>query len=111
MRWAVYSLSIAEEELKNKVALDFFAEFDNTQILGEIDFCVSFKRQTFFENAYFLWAEAKKGKEADIYESFSQLILTIAKHKHHQKHQPPPFLGAFDAQKSPLSNTAKLWAF
>ena len=107
----MYSLSIAEEELKNKIALDFFAEFDNTQILGEIDFCVSFKRQTFFENAYFLWAEAKKGKEADIYESFSQLILTIAKHKHHQKHQPPPFLGAFDAQKIAFIKYSKIMSF
>lgn len=107
----MYSLSIAEEELKNKVALDFFAEFDNTQILGEIDFCVSFKRQTFFENTYFLWAEAKKGKEADIYESFSQLILTIAKHKHHQKHQPPPFLGAFDAQKITFIKYSEIMSF
>lgn len=107
----MYSLSIAEEELKNKVALDFFAEFDNTQILGEIDFCVSFKRQTFFENTYFLWAEAKKGKEADIYESFSQLILTIAKHKHHQKHQPPPFLGAFDAQKIAFIKYSEIMSF
>lgn len=107
----MYSLSIAEEELKNKVALDFFAEFDNTQILGEIDFCVSFKRQTFFENTYFLWAEAKKGKEADIYESFTQLILTIAKHKHHQKHQPPPFLGAFDAQKIAFIKYSEIMSF
>lgn len=107
----MYSLSIAEEELKNKVALDFFAEFDSTQILGEIDFCVSFKKQTFFENTYFLWAEAKKGKEADIYESFSQLILTIAKHKHHQKHQPPPFLGAFDAQKIAFIKYSEIMSF
>lgn len=107
----MYSLSIAEEELKNKIALDFFAEFDNTQILGEIDFCVSFKRQTFFENTYFLWAEAKKGKEADIYESFTQLILTIAKHKHHQKHQPPPFLGAFDAQKIAFIKYSEIMSF
>ena len=107
----MYSLSITEEELKNKVALDFFAEFDNTQILGEIDFCVSFKRQTFFENTYFLWAEAKKGKEADIYESFTQLILTIAKHKHHQKHQPPPFLGAFDAQKIAFIKYSEIMSF
>ncbi len=95
----MYDLTIAEEELKNKVATDFFGDFDSTQILGEIDFCVSFKRQCPCEDDYCLWAEAKKGKEADIYESFTQLILTIAKHKHHHKHQPPPFLGAFDAEK------------
>ena len=66
----MYSLSIAEEELKNKVALDFFAEFDSTQILGEIDFCVSFKRQTFFENTYFLWAEAKKARKRTFTRAF-----------------------------------------
>ena len=38
-------------------------------------------------------------KNSDIYASFTQLVLTIAKNKHHQKHTPPPFLGAFDAQK------------
>lgn len=58
-----------------------------------------------------MWAEAKKGKEADIYESFTQLILTIAKHKHHQKHQPPPFLGAFDAQKIAFIKYSEIMSF
>ena len=107
----MYDLNIAEEELKNKVAMDFFGDFDSTQILGEIDFCVSFEWQSLCEDTYFLWAEAKKGKEADIYESFTQLILTIAKHKHHQKHQPPPFLGAFDAEKIAFIEYSKLMEF
>ena len=95
----MFDLNIAEEELKNKVGREFFEPFDCTQILGEIDFCVSLKRQGFDENIYLLWAEAKKGRDSDIYASFTQLVLTIAKNKHHQKHTPPPFLGAFDAQK------------
>ena len=107
----MYDLNIPEEELKNKVAMDFFGKFDSTQILGEIDFCVSFEWQSFFEDTYFLWAEAKKGKDSNIYESFTQLILTIAKHKHHQKHQPPPFLGAFDAEKIAFIEYSKLMEF
>ncbi len=107
----MYDLNIPEEELKNKVAMEFFGDFDSTQILGEIDFCVSFEWQSIGEDTYFLWAEAKKGKEADIYESFTQLILTIAKHKHHQKHQPPPLLGAFDAEKIAFIEYSKLMEF
>ena len=107
----MFDLNIPEEELKNKVAMEFFSDFDCTQILGEIDFCVSFEMQSFFEDTYFLWAEAKKGKDADIYESFTQLLLTIAKHKHHQKHNPPPFLGAFDAEKIAFIEYSKLMEF
>lgn len=103
----MYPLTIAEEELKNKVAQDFFTEFDSTQILGEIDFCVSFKRQTFFENTYFLWAEAKKGKETDIYKSFTQLILTIAKHKHHQNTSHRHFWAHLTRKKLLLSSIVK----
>jgi hypothetical protein len=35
--------NIREEELKNKVATDYFADFDCTQIIGNIDFCISSK--------------------------------------------------------------------
>ena len=33
-----YPNQIREEELKNKVAHDFFQSYDTTQILGDIDF-------------------------------------------------------------------------
>ncbi len=32
---------IRKEELKNKVGADWFKAFDTTEILGNIDFCVS----------------------------------------------------------------------
>ena len=35
-----YSTSLREEELKNKVAKDWFSAFDTTRIIGNIDFCV-----------------------------------------------------------------------
>ena len=107
-----YDLELREEELKNKIAEDYFKNFDSTQIIEQIDFCIARKIQTTqhldkqksfddkdFEAEYYLWAEAKKGKNRDIYESFIQLILTIGKGRIFDKHLPPAFLGAFDAQK------------
>ena len=95
-----YSNNIREEELKNKVARDYFNSFDNTQIIEEIDFSIAPKKESDKkETEYFLWAEAKKGNKNDIYESFVQLILTIGKKRVFDKHLPPPFLGAFDAEK------------
>ncbi len=93
----MYSLSILEEELKNKVAHDYFRKFDCSQILGRVDFSVSKKING--ENLFFLWAEAKAGNKKDIYESFVQLILTIGRERPFETNIPPLFLGAFDAEK------------
>ena len=38
-----YPSSIREEELKNKVADEFFGAFDCTRIIGNVDFCVAAK--------------------------------------------------------------------
>ncbi|WP_300902103.1 hypothetical protein [Helicobacter rodentium] len=95
----MYSLNIAEEELKSKVRKDFFKEFDTTRQLGRIDFCVSYKSDTPFQPIHFLWAEAKKGDKSDMIESFVQLILTIGKERTFENELPPLFLGALDAEK------------
>lgn len=99
----MFSKEIAEEELKNKVANYFFSKFDNTKIVGKIDFCISEKIRSLFnesgEVCSFLWAEAKKGNKSNIIESFIQLILTIGKAKTFEKYLPPMFLGAFDCEK------------
>ncbi len=98
---ARYPLNIREEELKNKVAADWFPNFDTTQIVGNVDFCVAVPatQMKLLEAESVLWAEAKKGNKADIRESFIQLILTIGKEKTFDKFLPPKFLGAFDAEK------------
>ena len=91
--------NIREEELKNKVASDYFSSFDTTKIIGNIDFCVTEKTDmgmVLFESQSLLWAEAKKGK-SNIYHSLTQLILTIGRARTFDKVSPPPFLGAFDA--------------
>ncbi len=36
-----YPANIREEALKNKVAFEFFSDYDTTNILGNIDFCVT----------------------------------------------------------------------
>jgi hypothetical protein len=88
-----------EEELKGKVGKDWFNGFDDTRILGNIDFCVSPKKQSNKkEPESLLWAEAKT-KEFDTISMFAQLIITIGKERTFDKHLPPAFLGVFDAKK------------
>lgn len=105
-----YSNTLREEELKNKVANDYFSSYDNTKIIGNIDFCIAKitdksggKQAELFNETQIIqslfWAEAKRGNKQDIYESFVQLIMTIGKAKTYEKHLPPVFLGAFDAEK------------
>jgi len=92
--------NIREEELKNKVAQDYFSKYDCTKIIGNVDFCVCVyqeqKQASDIESI--LWAEAKRGS-SDIYKSIVQLILTIGKERTFDKYLPPTFLGAFDAEK------------
>jgi hypothetical protein len=92
--------NIREEELKNKIAQDYFWLYDCTKIIGNVDFCVSMYQSQpgLFEQESLLWAEAKKGA-SDIYKSIVQLILTIGKARTFDKYLPPTFLGAFDAEK------------
>ncbi|MEI6745415.1 MAG: hypothetical protein WCL34_05595, partial [Methylococcaceae bacterium] len=35
--------NIREEELKNKIAQDYFEFFDCTKIIGNVDFCVTIR--------------------------------------------------------------------
>lgn len=94
--------NIREEELKGKVGRDWFAGFDTTRILGDVDFCVSpkvtAKTPKGKDQESLLWAEAKTGV-ADIYAMFAQLIITIGKARTFDKHLPPAFLGAYDFKK------------
>jgi hypothetical protein len=92
--------SIREEELKNKIAKDYFWIYDCTKIVGNVDFCVCIHQTDveLFDQESLLWAEAKTGS-SDIYNSIVQLILTIGKARTFDKFLPPPMLGAFDGEK------------
>jgi len=91
-------VNMREEEVKNKVAVDWFLGFDTTQIIGNIDFSVFPEKDNIFHSIPLLWAEAKKG-DYDVVTMFVQLILTIGKARTYTRMLPPAFLGAFDAQK------------
>jgi len=90
--------NIREEELKNKVGVDWFKVFDTTEILGNIDFTVFPKQDKLFGREPLLWAEAKTGN-FDVTTMFVQLVLTIGKARTFDKTLPPAFLGAFDFKK------------
>lgn len=96
-----YNLTIREEKLKNKIALDFFRDFDHTQIIGDVDFCIAIPKDNnaLFEIEYLFWAEAKIGNKKNIYESIVQLIPTIGRARTFDQYLPPAFLGVFDAEK------------
>jgi len=93
---------VREEEIKNKLARDYFHDFDCTKILGDVDFCVTLKpthkNQLELQTESLLWAEAKKGK-ADFATSIVQLILTIGKARTFDLHLPAAYLGSFDTEK------------
>ena len=100
---AKYDLNLREEEIKLKVAKDWFANYDTTQIKGNIDFSVCVPTEPgqleLFDLDFFLWAEAKKGNKEDIEDSLVQLIITIMKARTYNDFLPPKYLGAFDAEK------------
>ena len=98
---AAYS-GIREEELKNRVAAEYFGKYDCGRIPGNIDFCVSPKRRdprqmTFITDAPILWAEAKN-HPTDVHRMLAQLILTI-KGELKGNVEPPRFVGCFDNEK------------
>ncbi len=92
--------NILEEELKNRIADEYFSAFDCSKIIGKIDFCVAIPQDEpeIYAQESLLWAEAKKSS-SDIYKSFVQLILTIGKARSFDHELPPSMLGAFDAEK------------
>lgn len=99
-------VDIREEELKNKVGEEYFSKYDTTQILGNIDFAVALKEEKGVGKLpftdipqYLYWAEAKRGAVEDIFLPVIQLVLTIGKARSMEKHIPPKYLGAFDAEK------------
>ena len=96
--------TLQEEELKIRIAEQFFASYDCGSRIGKIDFCVTQIQDakhviTGRETVSSLWAESKRGVVTDIYKPLVQLILTIGKARTFETYLPPPFLAAFDAEK------------
>lgn len=108
MRLNKYDLNIPEEQLKNQVKEDFFAIFDTSKIIKNIDFSIAVKSENMqqgeiYEMPFLLFAEAKRGNKSNIIESFVQLILTMGNNSINGDKiytiYSPEFLCAFDAEK------------
>ncbi|GAA7977357.1 hypothetical protein JP0546_13910 [Helicobacter pylori] len=87
--------NLNEESLKSQIKAEFFKDKKFLYSGDKIDFMLSYKHRS---NAILpiLWGEAKKGNFDDLDKAFTQLLLTIGKHKFHT-HHTPPYLCAFNA--------------
>ena len=96
-----YPPAILEEELKNRVAADWFDAFDCSHILGKVDFCaaVAATDLPLCDAESVVWAEAKRGMDAPLDFALVQLILTIGKERTFDRHLPPKYLAAFNAAR------------
>ncbi len=88
--------NLNEETLKSQIKAEFFKDKKFLYSGGKIDFMLSYKHP----NAILpiLWGEAKKGNFDDLNKAFTQLLLTIGKHRLYT-HHTPPYLCAFDASR------------
>ncbi|GAA7620063.1 hypothetical protein HpBhutan227_02500 [Helicobacter pylori] len=86
--------NLNEETLKIQIKAEFFKDKKFLYSEGKIDFMLSYKHP----NAILpiLWGEAKRGNFDDLDKAFTQLLLTIGKHRFYT-HHTPPYLCAFDA--------------
>ncbi|GAA7102559.1 hypothetical protein Kyoto55A_14440 [Helicobacter pylori] len=86
--------SLNEETLKIQIKAEFFKDKKFLYSGDKIDFMLSYKHP----NAILpiLWGEAKRGNSGDLDKAFTQLLLTIGKHRLYT-HHTPPYLCAFDA--------------
>ncbi len=86
--------NLNEESLKYQIKAEFFKDKKFLYSGDKIDFMLSYKHPN--ATLPILWGEAKKGNFDDLDKAFTQLLLTIGKHKLYN-HHTPPYLCAFDA--------------
>ncbi len=86
--------SLNEEPLKSQIKAEFFKDKKFLYSGGKIDFMLSYKHPN--ATLPILWGEAKRGNFDDLDKAFTQLLLTIGKHRLYT-HHTPPYLCAFDA--------------
>ncbi|GAA9985936.1 hypothetical protein VN0998_14170 [Helicobacter pylori] len=86
--------NLNEEPLKSQIKAEFFKDKKFLYSGDKIDFMLSYKHP----NAILpiLWGEAKRGNFNDLDKAFTQLLLTIGKHRLYN-HHTPPYLCAFNA--------------
>ncbi|GAA6948838.1 hypothetical protein KVD21_06835 [Helicobacter pylori] len=86
--------NLNEEPLKNRIKAEFFKDKKFLYSGDKIDFMLSYKHPN--ATLPILWGEAKRGDFDDLDKAFTQLLLTIGKHRFYT-HHTPPYLCAFNA--------------
>ncbi|GHR08916.1 hypothetical protein VN0434_13880 [Helicobacter pylori] len=86
--------NLNEEPLKSQIKAEFFKDKKFLYSGDKIDFMLSYKHPN--ATLPILWGEAKRGNFDDLDKAFTQLLLTIGKHKLHN-HHTPPYLCTFNA--------------
>ncbi|MGL2463691.1 hypothetical protein ACOWNO_07575 [Helicobacter pylori] len=86
--------NLNEEPLKNQIKAEFFKDKKFLYSGDKIDFMLSYQHPN--ATLPILWGEAKRGDFDDLDKAFTQLLLTIGKHKFYT-HHTPPYLCAFNA--------------
>ncbi len=62
-----YGSETREEELKNKIAQDFFRNYDHTKIIENVDFCVAMPRSEATIWFYDLGFEQKRKNKGNFF--------------------------------------------
>ncbi|MCQ2985423.1 hypothetical protein JT106_03650 [Helicobacter pylori] len=86
--------NLNEEPLKSQIKAEFFKDKKFLYSGDKIDFMLSYKHSN--ATLPILWGEAKRGDFDDLDKAFTQLLLTIGKHRLYT-HHTPPYLCAFNA--------------
>lgn len=86
--------NLNEEPLKSQIKAEFFKDEKFRYSGDKIDFMLSYKHPN--ATLPVLWGEAKRGDFDDLDKAFTQLLLTIGRHKFYT-HHTPPYLCAFNA--------------
>ncbi|GAA8934505.1 hypothetical protein SLK237_13270 [Helicobacter pylori] len=86
--------NLNEEPLKSQIKAEFFKDKRFLYSGNKIDFMLSYKHSN--ATLPILWGEAKRGDFDDLDKAFTQLLLTIGKHRLYT-HHTPPYLCAFNA--------------
>ncbi len=86
--------NLNEEPLKSQIKAEFFKDKKFLYSGDKIDFMLSYKHSS--ATLPILWGEAKRGNFDDLDKAFTQLLLTIGKHRLYT-HHTPPYLCAFNA--------------
>ncbi|MGN8363392.1 hypothetical protein ACR9JT_05660 [Helicobacter pylori] len=86
--------NLNEEPLKSQIKAEFFKDKKFLYSGDKIDFMLSYKHSN--ATLPILWGEAKRGNFDDLNKAFTQLLLTIGKHRLYT-HHTPPYLCAFNA--------------